>query len=62
MKTAVLCLTLLLLGSGCRKEQPPSPTAEQADQLNDAENALNAEAANAEEPADRSTGPSNASE
>ena len=50
---------LMLLG--CRKEEPAAPTAEQSRQLNEAEDMLNAEAANEEGPADRSTGPSNQS-
>jgi hypothetical protein len=54
--------SILLLLCGCRKEQPPAPTAEQSAQLNDAENMLNDVAANEEGPADRSTGPSNSSD
>jgi hypothetical protein len=60
MKPAYLCL-LLLLGA-CRDQRPPGPTSEQSAQLNEAENMLNAEAANEEGPADRSTGPSNSSD
>jgi len=56
MRTAPLIL-LLLIGA-CRDEHPPSPTAEQAAQLNEAENMLNAEDINEEGPADRSAGPS----
>lgn len=62
MKTSVLCLVPLLLCSGCGKRELAGPTAEQAAQLNEMENALDTEAANEERPADRSTGPSNASE
>ena len=51
MKTAALCLFLLL--GACRDRRPPGPTTEQAQQLNEAENMLNA-AANEEGPADRS--------
>ena len=54
-------LPLLLLLAACGKEQPQGPTAEQAAQLNEAENMLDA-AANEEGPADRSTGPSNNSD
>jgi hypothetical protein len=61
MMTRLLLSVLLLLGA-CRDQRPPGPTAEQAAQLNDAENMLNAEAANEEGPADRSTGPSNSSD
>lgn len=50
-----------LLLSACRNEAPPAPTAEQANQLDDAEAMLNDLAANEEGPADRSTGPSNSS-
>jgi hypothetical protein len=59
VKTSVAVVLLLLCG--CRKEQPPAPTAEQSAQLNDAENMLNA-ADNEKGPADRSTGPSNRSD
>jgi hypothetical protein len=62
MKAPVLCLALLLLCSACGKREPAGPTAEQTAQLNEMENALNAEAANEEGPANRSAGPSNASE
>jgi hypothetical protein len=60
VRTAALCL-LLFLGA-CRDQRPPGPTSEQSARLNDAENMLNAEAANEEGPADRSTGPSNSSD
>ncbi|WP_344700059.1 hypothetical protein [Sphingomonas limnosediminicola] len=52
---------LFLILAACGKEQPQGPTAEQAAQLNEAENMLDA-AANEEGPADRSTGPSNNSD
>jgi hypothetical protein len=52
---------LLLLATACRDQRPPTPTAEQANQLNEAEAMLNDLAANEEGPADRSTGPSNSS-
>ncbi len=54
----MLAITALLLAA-CRNDAPASPTTEQADQLDDAEAMLNDLAANAEGPADRSTGPSN---
>ena len=60
MKKLLACALLLL--AGCRDHRPPTPTAEQSQQLNDAENLLNATAANAEGPADRSAGPSNSNE
>jgi hypothetical protein len=48
----------LLFIAGCREDRPPAPTAEESDQLNAAENMLNAEAANEKGPEDRSPGPS----
>ena len=39
MKHALLCLLLLL--SACRDAQPPLPTSEQSDRLNEAEAMLN---------------------
>ena len=51
-----LLLALFLLGA-CREQRPPVPTAQQSQQLNEAENMLNA-MANEEGPADRSAGPS----
>jgi hypothetical protein len=51
-----------LLASACREQRPPEPTEKQSAQLNEAETMLNAEAANAEEPANRSAGPSNSSD
>ena len=57
-----LILLSLIFSTGCRKEEPAAPTAEQTAQLNEAEDMLNAEAANEEGPADRSTGPSNSSD
>ncbi len=57
MKFAIILVAVLL--AGCRNDAPPTPSAEQANQLDDAEAMLNDLAANAEGPADRSTGPSN---
>ncbi len=56
-------LTLLILLGGCRDDRPPAPTAAESDQLNNAENMLNAEAVaqpahNQKGPEDRSPGPS----
>ena len=48
MRTTLLIL-LLLIG-GCRDARPPQPTSEQSARLNEAENMLNAEEANEEEP------------
>src|SRR5947209_3886225 len=58
MKTAALCLLLLLCA--CKEQRPPAPTTEQTQQLNEAESMLNA-AANEEGP-EQSPGPSNSSE
>jgi hypothetical protein len=52
-------LAFLILGA-CRNEQPAAPTAEQSDQLNDAENMLN-DAADNEKGPEQSPGPSNSS-
>ena len=60
MKRLILCL-FLMVGACHREQRPPAPTPEQSDQLNEAEDMLNA-AANEEGPADRSTGPSNNSD
>ena len=49
--------TALLLLAACRDDRPPAPTAEQSDQLNQAENLLNAEAANEKGP-ENPSGPS----
>ena len=64
MKLSPMLFACLLMG--CRSEAPPAPSAEQTEQLDEAEamlNALSAEdlATNEEGPADRSTGPSNRS-
>ena len=56
----ILCLGLVLCS--CREQGPPAPTAEQADQLNDAEDMLNAEAAKQKGPEANAPGPSNASD
>jgi hypothetical protein len=60
--TKRLSIAALLIHCACRDQTPPAPTAEQSAQLNEAEDMLNAEAANEEGPADRSTGPSNQSD
>lgn len=51
-----ILLPLLLL-TACSEDRPPAPTAEQSHQLNQAEDMLNAEAANEKGPEDRSPGP-----
>jgi hypothetical protein len=55
-------LVLALVLAGCRNDGPPAPTAEQANQLDDAEAMLNDLAANEEGPTDRSAGPSKTSQ
>ena len=60
--TKYLILALAVFVSACRDERPPAPSAEQARQLNEAENMLDNMAANEEGPADRSTGPSQKSD
>jgi hypothetical protein len=57
---ALLFLAVAL--AGCREQRPPAPSSEQAEQLNEAEAMLNDLAENEEGPADRSTGPFNASD
>jgi len=59
MKPILCALTLLL--AACHKDQPPAPTAEQADQLNDADAMLDS-LANAEGPEANAAGPSNSSD
>jgi membrane protein involved in colicin uptake len=56
MRWLIICGFLLI--AACHQKRPPAPTAEQAAQLNDADDMLN-NLANEEGPADRSTGPSN---
>jgi len=54
-------LFAVLLLAACKDNRPPQPTAEQSQQLNEAENMLDDLAANEEGPADRSASPSNKS-
>ena len=51
-------LSILLLLCSCNDDRPPAPTAEQSDQLNEAEELLNEQAAKEEGPGDRSPSPS----
>jgi hypothetical protein len=60
-------LLAFVLFAGCRDHRPPQPTAEQSDQLNDAEDMLNSmarnqAAQNREGPEANAPGPSNSSE
>jgi hypothetical protein len=59
-----VCLLLAILSlAACHKDEPPAPTTEQADQLNDAEDMLNAMSANEEGPeATSAPDPSNSSD
>ena len=60
MRTAFLAAMLLI--AGCRDERPAQPTAEESDQLNDAEDMLNGMAQNEEGPEANASGPSNSSD
>jgi hypothetical protein len=55
----VLALVAL---AACHDKRPPAPTAEQAAQLNDAEDMLNGMAQNEEGPEANASGPSNGSD
>jgi hypothetical protein len=57
-----LALCFLLLPAACHDPRPPAPTAQQSEQLNDAENMLNAMAQNEEGPEANASGPSNSSD
>jgi hypothetical protein len=46
VKKLIFCV--LLLAAACHDRRPPAPTAQQSEQLNDAENMLNAMAQNEE--------------
>ena len=56
-----ILISALLLLAACHERRPPAPTAEQSDQLNEADSMLN-DLANEEGPANRSAGPSNSSD
>ena len=58
MTKALLIASLLLLAVACRKDEPPTPTAEQSDQLNEAEDMLNGMAQNEEGPEANAASPS----
>jgi hypothetical protein len=55
-------LAALLVLAGCHKNEPPAPTAEQSNQLNEAEDMLNNMAGNEEGPEANAPGPSNSSD
>jgi hypothetical protein len=59
VKKQIFCAFIAL--AACKESRPPQPTAEQSQQLNEAENMLDDMAANEEGPADRSASPSNRS-
>lgn len=59
VRLVLICLMLLV--PGCRKDEPPAPTAEQSAQLNDADQMLD-NLANEEGPETNTPGPSNSSE
>jgi hypothetical protein len=48
--------------TSCRDHRPPAPTVQPSQQLNEAEDMLNATAHNDEGPEDRSPGPSNSND
>ena len=52
-----LLLAALVL-TACGQDRPPAPTAEEAEQLNEAEKLLNAEAAKEKGPESKLPGPS----
>jgi hypothetical protein len=57
--TKKLCLLIGLAAiAACGDGRPPSPTAEESEQLNEVEELLNAEAAKEKGPEDSSPGPS----
>jgi len=57
----VVLLALVMLATACREQRPPAPTAEESNQLNDAEAMLNDVGTNEKGPEANATGPSNSS-
>ena len=57
-----ILLGVMLLLCSCRDQSPPAPTAEQSDQLNEAEDMLNDLSTNEEGPEANASGPSNSSD
>jgi len=60
MRTIALLAALLL--TACRDQRPPAPTAEESQQLNEAENLLDNMASNEEGPEANASSPSNRSD
>jgi len=60
VKKLVVCVLLLI--AACHDRRPPAPTAQESEQLNDAENMLNAMAQNEEGPEANASSPSNSSD
>ena len=60
VKRLLFCALIVL--AACNKDQPPAPTAEQSDQLNEAEDMLNDMAQNEEGPEANASSPSNSSD
>jgi len=60
VRSALLCA--FLLAAACHRHEPPAPTPEQSDQLNQAEDMLNGMAQNEEGPEANASGPSNSSD
>ena len=60
MKKLIACAFLAL--AACHDKRPPQPTAEQSQQLNDAEDMLNDMAQNEEGPEANASSPSNSSD
>jgi hypothetical protein len=60
MRIRICAFALLLVN--CRDQQPPAPTPEQAEQLNEAEKMLNDLAKNEEGPEANAPSPSNSSD
>jgi len=57
----VVLLALVMLATACREQRPPAPTAEESNQLNDAEAMLNDVGTNEKGPEANAPGPSNSS-
>jgi hypothetical protein len=61
MTKLVFQVALLLCVAACHERRPPAPTAEQSDQLNEADEMLN-DLANEEGPEANASSPSNSSD